>query len=67
MANILIFPVNRAVDTLAVAHDVAKLFNQAEVFNPFVDLARTNEMLNAGKCDDWLDNLVSDVAHKRYP
>ena len=62
MANILIFPVTRAVDTLAVAHDVAKLFNQAEVFNPFVDLARTNEMLNAGKCDDWLDNLVSDVA-----
>lgn len=61
MANILIVPVNRHTNSLAIAQALAKELNQTAVFNPFEDLSRANRMLSNGQGDDWLDYLVGEA------
>ena len=62
MANIFILPTCSHVDAAAAAQAVAVSLSDAVVFNPLADLERAENMIVAGKADDWLDVLVGEVA-----
>ncbi|ULJ63343.1 phosphate acetyltransferase [Wielerella bovis] len=61
MANILILPTCAHVDAVAATQAVTALLDDAASFNPMADFARAENMIAAGKADDWLEVLVSEV------
>lgn len=62
MANILIIPTCAHVNVAEVAQSVALALPDAKVFNPLANLERAENLIAAGKADDWLDALVGEVA-----
>lgn len=62
MSKILIVPVNRHINVAAVAQAVANALPNAAVFNPLADLNRAQDLLAAGKGDDWLDSLIGEAS-----
>ncbi|MDO4434102.1 MAG: phosphate acetyltransferase [Alysiella sp.] len=61
MSNILIVPVNRHLNAGAVAQSLADSLPNAAVFNPLADAERAENLLAAGKSDDWYDLLVGEA------
>ncbi len=62
MSKFLILPVTRHVNAAAVAQSVAQALPQAAVFNPVQDACAVEQLLAAGKGDDWLDDLIGKTA-----
>ena len=62
MSKFLILPVTRHVNAAAVAQSVAQALPQAAVFNPVQDAHAVEQLLAAGKGDDWLDDLIGKTA-----
>lgn len=62
MANILILPTCQHTNAADIAQSVAAILPGAVVFNPLADVSRAQNLIAAGKTDDWLDALVGEVA-----
>ena len=62
MANILILPTCQHTNAADIAQSVAAILPGAVVFNPLADASRAQNLIAAGKTDDWLDALVGEVA-----
>lgn len=67
MAKILIVPVCAHVDMPSVAKAVAAELPDAAVFNPLADIFEAEQLVGAGKADDWLDSLVGRMASVQKP
>ncbi|WP_373706980.1 phosphate acetyltransferase [Neisseria dentiae] len=62
MATVLIVPVSTRSDGWAVTQAVAAALPDAAASRALDETGEAEKMLCAGKCDDWLDMLVSRVA-----
>lgn len=62
MANILILPTCAHADVAITAQNIARLLPNSAVLNPLVDVNRVCNLIAQGKTDDWLDELVGEVA-----
>lgn len=62
MANILVVPTCAHVNVAEASQAVAAVLPNAVVFNPMADAARAENLIAAGKNDDWFDALVGETA-----
>lgn len=62
MATVLIVPVSTRSDGWAVTQAVAAALPDAAASRALDETGEAEKMLCAGKCDDWLDMLVSRIA-----
>ncbi|SSY80379.1 phosphate acetyltransferase [Alysiella crassa] len=62
MAYILILPTCAHSQTAQVAQTVAAALPDAVVFNPMANAERAQNLIAAGKNDDWFDALIGEAA-----